>query len=542
MEFRVREIEIPLFGVIEKGHPPEELFRRFAEHATTSKLVVDNNVYEIVADQLELDSEGVVYDLRRYVNGEYRSKSKGPGGNRLGDFAEVVTFLYLRRQMDIARVVGWKAAGGQVIKGGEFIQPDFVVSQGPLQGCLEVKSTEALEYRDLLRMSHWRGLKPCKNIKPLRAEALRQLAYDQNGKAWQPEHFLKVGKKAVPFPTDFAIAVAVLVRDGRLDDLEADKNYKTPPVCSSLGRNCWSCLRVDDDDAAHVTLVRMTTDPCGVASSGDESRPRHGSERSWFGAYRRWEEAIWSRESDAVKATADRLDMHTREWFAEALQNQPDAARRRTAERFEEAWLQYMSEAAAQRGLEDAAPEAARGRFDVQQVQRRRPRVIRGAREEVIADSPVEPTEVSRYNVELLEHDNFGRSTVAVERSRDLLDMRMCSGAWWSDRTIEDYEAAVIARNLLRFGLQMERSRLANEHLPLELDRVLEPWGNRRELVGWAIRPWWRSAASDWGRFFGRQGSSPPSWLPAVFGDAQRARLFVFPDGRAHLRVIQQHD
>jgi len=234
--------------------------------------------------------------------------------------------------------------------------------------------------------------------------------------------------------------------------------------------------------------------------------------------------------------------MHTREWFGETLGTQPSAARRRTVEGFREAWLKYLSESAAQRGLEDAVPEEARGRFGVQEWQRPRPRVLRGAREQVIAALPAEPNETSRYNVELFESDNLGRSTVAVERGPEVLDMRMCSGAWWKGRKIEDTEAAMIASNLLRFALQLERSHLAGEHIPLELDGIREPWGSRRELVGWTIRPWWRSAASDWGRFFGRQSSSPPSWLPAVFGDTQRARLFVFPDGRAHLRVIQQRD
>ncbi len=61
---------------------------------------------ELIADELELDAEGLAADASRYVGGLYRPKARGMGGSQLGDFGDVITFLLNRSSgSEIVRLI-----------------------------------------------------------------------------------------------------------------------------------------------------------------------------------------------------------------------------------------------------------------------------------------------------------------------------------------------------------------------------------------------------------------------------------------------------
>ena len=89
----------------------EAFWHQFADNKSAARSVrIREGSLEVLADGLELDADGMAFDLERYVQGKYRSKAKGPGGNRLGDFGECLTYLLcLRAGQHPVRVVRRRA-------------------------------------------------------------------------------------------------------------------------------------------------------------------------------------------------------------------------------------------------------------------------------------------------------------------------------------------------------------------------------------------------------------------------------------------------
>ncbi|WP_297471424.1 hypothetical protein, partial [Acidithiobacillus sp.] len=103
--FNVKQVDIPLFGVVENSNQAG-WWAAFSNAAQTIPVTVDDEVLEIIATDLALDAEGIAVDAERYVNGRYRSKARGLGGSRLGDIGEILTFLVYRASgSQIERVV-----------------------------------------------------------------------------------------------------------------------------------------------------------------------------------------------------------------------------------------------------------------------------------------------------------------------------------------------------------------------------------------------------------------------------------------------------
>lgn len=133
--FEVRQIEVPLFGVVEAPNQAPWL-NAFPAATATTRVQVDAAALDTIASDLELDAEGLAADAERYVNGSYRAKARGMGRSRLGDLGEILTFLVNRMPgQEIVRVVSWNAGIGQAIKGSRFPQPDFPWSGPPTRQC-----------------------------------------------------------------------------------------------------------------------------------------------------------------------------------------------------------------------------------------------------------------------------------------------------------------------------------------------------------------------------------------------------------------------
>ncbi len=144
--FEVKQIQVPLFGVVEEMNQAQWL-ATFANSPMTIQVQVDAAALNLIADDLGLDAEGLAADAERYVNGKYRTKARGMGGSQLGDLGEILTFLLSRvNAQEIVRVVSWRAGAGQAVKGARFPQPDFIIKDASGLAALEVKSTEAFDF------------------------------------------------------------------------------------------------------------------------------------------------------------------------------------------------------------------------------------------------------------------------------------------------------------------------------------------------------------------------------------------------------------
>jgi hypothetical protein len=82
--FEIKTIHVPLFGVVEDADQSMWL-SSFSAPTPTTEVHLDASAFDMLAEDLELDAEGLATDAERYVNGDYRPKARGMGGSRLGD-------------------------------------------------------------------------------------------------------------------------------------------------------------------------------------------------------------------------------------------------------------------------------------------------------------------------------------------------------------------------------------------------------------------------------------------------------------------------
>jgi len=567
-EFRTRHIHVPLFGVVEV-EDKEPFWAAFADPSIAQQVVsIDDDAMDIIAADLELDAEGIAYDASRYVRGEYRPKARGFQGGRLGDFGEMVSFLINRAipGREVVRVVSWRA-NGLPVKGNVFPQPDFLVREGEQTGALEVKSTEALDFQALLRVNRWMWLGPCAGVGRCREEALRQLGY-VDGQAAQQHHALVVRDgKVVPFPADFGVASAVLVRDGRLDGLRSDDRYKTPKACreSATPRTCWTCLGTGDGPH-HVVIAEMRNAPnrLPLVPPGERSR-------AWLSAYRAWTHAMWARAPHAAHHATPPLVRATVEWLEGAHLKERD---RSTLLAF---WGSYLRDVAADRGLAvpddlirlpnlaEAAPHLTWEPLGLQE-----PQVAETTREQLFQVWPriAETRETAAFSFrEVGMPDAADTFTVRADASGWALTC--LSGEWWSGRSLEDEEAARVSARLVATALVLGRwappeyveapwtrppegppfPEDLQRSIPIPLRRVRVALGESKLHVGWVVKssprdpaawpgrpfpgpPWWL-----WGDAMSRTPRVGPLWLALLAMGDRRVRLVVLPDGRGLLRV-----
>lgn len=355
--FNVKRVQTSLFGVIEAANQSPWL-GAFAGSGSTISIDLDDGALDLLAEELELDADGLAADAERYVGGLYRAKARGMGGSRLGDFGEVIAFLLNRGSgSEIVRVVSWRRGPGQPIKGSRFPQPDFLVRQAGTTRALEVKSTEAFDFVDLRDTSKkWTWLQPCGAVTLCRSQALPQLGY-VNGTFTPQQHSLLVrGGDVVPFPVGNGEAIAVLAVDGRIGSLRGESKYKTPKPCRQAGRSCWACV----DEECDVIVVQMPNAPGRLSLAGDSER----WSKAWFDAYRRWGQALAARDSAATASAVLELSESMQAWSGEFEQAQrldelglADGKHDEPATVLRAFWGSYLGDAMRTRGVAVEVPE-----------------------------------------------------------------------------------------------------------------------------------------------------------------------------------------
>lgn len=538
--FKVKRVQTSLFGEVEAADqsPWLEAFAGSGE-TTSIDIDLDDAALDLIADELELDAEGLAADASRYVGGLYRPKARGMGGSRLGDFGEVITFLLNRSNgSEIVRVVSWRRGPEQPIKGSRFPQPDFLVSQAGNTRALEVKSTEAFDFVDLRDTSKkWTWLQPCAAVAGCRAQALPQLAY-VNGAFTSQQHSLLVRDgNVVPFPVGNGVAVAVLTVDGRVSSLRSKAKYKTPKRCRHASRSCWTCVKECD-----VIIVEMPNAPGRLSLAG-------GSERSkaWFDAYRRWGQALAARDLAATVSAVLDLGESTHAWSQEF----EDEELARVLRAF---WGSYLGDAMRTRGVAVDVPEGLgllsdRGlAFDWRPA----PLAELSVRETTLDGLAEALSGIADVDQPLLlssrqEGDEAKRGSIGLAISPDAIELTLTSKHWWGRGAVETNAAASeIAKEIVGIGF-----RLAGYQPPppptdwvVPLRGVDARVGDVRLRLGWVskgVTPGsseWHRVLRTWSPFW-IEPEFGPSWpLPLLLGDP-RVRLRVLPDGRARLRIAR---
>lgn len=529
--FTVKEIEVPLFGVVESPSKAAWL-GAFAAPAQTTTIEVDDAGLDIIADELEMDAEGLVADAERYVTGKYRPKARGLGGGRLGDLGEVIAFLANRLpDREIVRVVSWRPAAGQVIKGSYFPQPDFLLKKSGPWGVLEVKTTEALDFiylRDTPK--RWTTLRPCASLAACREEALPQLGF-LNGKLTAQPHSLLLSRgNIVPFPVGGGTAVCVAAVDGRLHTLQSNTKFKTPPVCrkATPARDCWSCL----SKANQFVLVTMPNAPGRLSLA---SPPPDGADE-WVRAYGRWSQALALRDLLAARTTLADVAHATTEWLS-AL----PTADSTTLSAF---WGSYLVDATRSRGFEIPVPGPL-GNASLRSLNREWEDAPlgdvparEGSLEEIsgfLSQGSHPPFAVS---VRLRDIDEGG--TFTVRALGDVVEFRLASSFWWQATEVESADMAVrVAKRLVAVVASIQGQRWPLEDDWISLREVAARIGDTKIRLGWVSKTPRPASAppTEADIFMWVFPHEQPPWpVLLAYGDP-RVRLRVLPDGRADMRI-----
>lgn len=529
MKFNIKHLQVPLLTPLDG----ESFWKQFATHKHWAEVEFTNDQYEIIAQDLELTADGLVNDIFQYTSGQYRPNTLGPSGNRLGDFAEAITLLYLKQWFNkVVRIVGSVRPPGSPPE-GRFPRPDFLVEDGNKIGCLEVKSTEALSLSRLCEVNKYLFLKPCQEVEGRRLAALEQLGYDQSGKLLTPNHSLKLqGGRTVQFPSDFAVGIALLALDGRIAKLGISsdpKKYRTPRPCQDAGRNCWNCLQRPGTSApGDLVLARMNNSPGAL-----QLLPSGPDRQEWIETYTRWSQAIWSREPSIIQEYTQQLRSQTINWISElGFESRQDIRRLRAA------WDEYLWASAMQRGIRIDMPEMGQafsgieGSGEVSAIGSFEP-IAERVREEEVYDFLDEQNERRRFLVASTAPSIQNHlPPYTIDQFEDgSWELRLCSRSWRDGIKLRtEQEAASVAREVLRIALRL------GEFSPISLDwdPPMKAILNSIEysILGWRIQRRWEGGGSP------RSGAV--HWLHWLsYGDA-RAKLFVYPDGRAYLRLARR--
>ncbi len=534
--FEIKQIQVPLFGVVESQNQAAWL-NAFSTPTTTTPIQIDEGALDIIADELELDGQGLIADAERYVNGSYRAKARGLSGSRLGDLGEVLAYLVNRvLGRKIVRVVSWRAGIGQTIKGSRFPQPDFIVEdENGSAAALEVKSTEALDFVGLRDApKRWTWLQPCSSVAGCREQALPQLAYVAGAQTLQQHSLVMRAGPVVPFPVGKGVATAVVAVDGRTNALRSDPKFKTPKICRQASRDCWSCI----PSACHFVLVTMPNAPGRLSLAGAGGEGPAG----WLRAYKRWSQALAARDIFAVRLTVGILSETVTTWLASRDLSEPEVLRA--------FWGTYLHDAMRSRGLDVEVPrqlgdlsrpalgfewspaplaKPASREASIEEIAR----VIGGYDQESLAAFVLSAR---------LRRDDRPADSLSVGVSGDFVEFRLASDTWWTTGAVETIEnASAVATRLLSVALEASGFPMAADSGGVPLREVVAQVGDQAIRLGWESKPAplrsvsWRSWLRHWPFWF-----EPDPWPPwpvlLALGDP-RVRLQVLRDGRADLRV-----
>lgn len=535
-KFEIKQITVPLFGVVEDANQ-EKWLKSFSTPAKSTEVLLDEAAFQMIADDLGMDADGLAHSAHRYVTGKHRIGTCGLAGSTLGDLGEILTYLVNRAAgVDIVRVVSGNREGKVEGAENKFPQPDFIVKKvGEPAAALEVKSTQALDYQSLLGSAKWKFLQPCAAVKQCRADALPQLGY-VGATLTAQQHALRIRNgDAVPFPIGKGIAVAVAAVDGRVHTERENPKFKTPPVCRTAARDCWDCL---PKSGGHFLLTTMPNAPGMLCLAG---APDDGG-GAWIAAYKRWSEALAARDLKASDAATVALARTVRKWL-DSLRVTGEEARP-----LREFWRTHVISAIVERGLDIQLPhDLQEPNVDGINQSQDRPSAyvpeLRGIVDEgqgLIQEVGL-TSDVRSLSYQIQDATD-GTETLSFFQNEDYVEVRMMSAAWWRQQTqsIDESYARALAVRLLVVSL-------GRDNFPVEfyddafLRRVSAKMGESTMHIGWQwnIDDAWHRYA--WRRLWRFHMQRPWPYFQhltaALYLGDPRIILRITDNGRAMLRI-----
>lgn len=514
--FTVKLLTSKLFGIVEVDNQ-EPWWDAFAK-SPTQVVQFDGAVLDAIAEDLGIDFEGQASSVSRYVTGAHRTGTRGLGTSELGTFGEVIAYLHCRaQQYDVQRVLRSVRPDG-VIE-GRFPTPDFLVRRDGDLEAWEVKTTEALDHHACLNVNRRKFLKPCVAIEAGRDAALEQLGYIEGVLAPQAHQLQVAAEKIVPFPVARGTAVAVALRDGRINKLRSDKRLLTPPACRAQKRDCWECL----PEPVDAVMAVLHNAPGRLSLANSERRPP-----GWFTAYRRWTQSLQSFDQRTVDHAADELVFATAQWLAAEDRAQP---------RLRGFWGSHIEAVYGMYGLEVGEVLTRNGLSEREDGWTPPPRAAPPL--QIGADVSFRRRRVQGSHRFVL--DGPGREgRYSVETDQRSWRLRMLSRAWVQGSELSDETAQIAASDLIAEAVRLTGTSAPDRYrVPMRriVSRAFESSSHLGWTVanlipdegGWLVTPelaHWRDLLA-----------SAPAWLSSLAIGDPRVSLTVFPDGRGHLRI-----
>jgi hypothetical protein len=161
------------------------------------------------------------------------------------------------------------------------------------------------------------------------------------------------------------------------------------------------------------------------------------------------------------------------------------------------------------------------------------------SRERAAPSALIEGQSSARYSVSIQTREKASR-TLSITLSNRTLGFSYFSESWWQHQFVADDErAALLASQLVSLVWRVGESiRPIPDYFPIPVKRVSATVGSQEVFLGWeanpgGVPPWlWR-----WWPLHHLGHGQPPLWLHRLWNGDSRARLRVYGDGRADLRI-----
>ncbi|HCL3145382.1 TPA: hypothetical protein N2A34_003141 [Pseudomonas aeruginosa] len=476
--YKIKRVLAPLFGMIEVREQ-EPWLTIFANSKHATNISIDDDALNLIAEELGIDARGLKASVDLYVKGEHFERTRGLSPAQIGEIGEVLTYLtHCAMGDEIVRVVSWKQGASPKVKGSKFPQPDFILNNGTGMAALEVKSTALFDYEELKDpQKKWTHLKPCTEVKPCRSAALPQLGYVGNARTPQKHSLELKDKSIVPFPVGKGVAVAVLAIDGKINRIRDDRRLRTPPACKMMSRNCWSCIPESDN----FVLVTMPNNP-GRLSLGGALNDRS---YEWLAKYKRWTQALKSRDILAVRHALGELVSAVSYW-------QPKESGRK-ASLLRAFWGSYLSDAMRSQGINIAPPEdlgsLAQPEFDYEW------NLSKFDGPEGLVTSLNEIKQVFYGNDDIdfmmssyIEGQGKSKNSITVRGVGQTVELSLVSDTWWTGDTVRTGAGAqAIGGELINFILEAFSANTTGADFELYTKPIVAEVDQNRVLLGWKV-------------------------------------------------------
>ncbi|MEX3694220.1 hypothetical protein AB3X91_37800 [Paraburkholderia sp. BR14263] len=532
--FTIKRINTPLFGSVQQGGEPWHA--EYSAAGIHTHINIDDHSLDAVCAALGLDGSAATSDAERYVTGRYRECADGMHGTALGDFGEILTYLLLRKDgFEVFRIKSYtNESNDEEEEGRKFPTPDYIVIRDEEPIAYEVKSTEGLQYLALHQTAkRWTYLQPCSSIAVCRKRALPQLGWVAGKFNIQKHKLRQRNGEIVPFPSKAGTAVAVVVFDGRLDQLRGNaKKYKTPADCRKENRDCWTCV----PKGQHIEHVTMPNSPGKLSFSGGSNENAIDVLR----AYERWKQALDIYDVAAARHTLEKLLGALEGWFGSNETNEPETLR--------DFWSVYLRDSMRARGMKtnlempSSASDlqrygvAAQGLQDVTETRE----VEQAAHATMVQEAVASFDHRVKASTEARDSPDR-RVTMSMSATVEKLDFWLMSHSWWEGRTIDDEQTSIaVADDLL--VLVLEAIGGTPRYKPvrgLQMTELTARVGETTLQFGWSLKQAY-VARSVTDRYNDSRKIHPSAWhilLDVLESGDPRAMLTVMRDGRARLRI-----